>query len=135
MISIYGSDGKIDIEILGYQNASASCKDDCNWLDCKISVVFSDVVITARCAIQTYDIIELYEKLKVGNRTFKWTLPENDASLEFVINERTVSHIKFVWRQKIGEEMISASTVIQVGRASKEICCAIQQLVEEFPGI
>ena len=133
MISLNGENGKIEIEILGYQDAKARCSDDRNWLDCKLSVQYGCSLFVVNCAIQTYDIRMLCEELQRGQKTFKWIFPDDDASIEFVLNDGIVTHVVFLWHQKISEEVISVSALINVGKSSKDISADIWSLMMEFP--
>lgn len=85
MIRLTGDNGEIEIEVLDYQDPSAECRDDRNWLNCSVRAHIGSARFEVGCMIQTYDVRHLYEELQSGSELFVWSFPEDDISLEFGI--------------------------------------------------
>lgn len=84
--SIAGQDGKLIVEVLGYENPQASNVDDANWLAVLLSAVVGPFAGKFRVAFTAYDLLALYEKLKTVTMAFSGSVffqsTEGNLSLE-----------------------------------------------------
>ena len=133
MIKFVGDNGRIEIEVLDYKDASADNCEDKNWLICRISACLGDCGFVANCAIQTYDIQNLYELFKSKQKSFGWSLPDDDIVIEFCLNDGILKSARLVSRQKIVAEEMSSSFAISTQIQCREVLEEIEELMVEFP--
>ena len=133
MIKFVGDNGRIEIEVLDYKDASADNCEDKNWLTCRISACLGSFCFVANCAIQTYDIQNLYELFKSKKNSFGWSLPDDDIVIDFCLNDGILKSARLVSRQRIAEEEISYSCTVLTQMPCRDILDNIEELMVEFP--
>lgn len=133
MLKLIGDNGCISIEVLGYQDASATNRDDRNWLTCRLAASLGEVRFAANCAIQTYDMQSLYEELQGNRHSISLTFPEDVAGITFRVDEGVVTRVKLAWHTSIAQEEVSWSCVISMRKPQLELREDVQSLMLEFP--
>jgi len=133
MIKLIGENNGIEIEVLDYQDPSAECRDDRNWLNSSVRVYAGGARLDVTCMIQTYDIEHLLEGLQTASQSFVWSFPEDDIAIEFVMSSGILSYARFRYRNGSDEEEIAASLNIKLGRTRRELCESVRDLMLQYP--
>ena len=133
MIKFVGDNGRIEIDALDYQDVSAANCDDRNWLTCRILACLGDFRFTANCAIQTYDIQNLYELFQSKRQSFSWSFPEDDIVIEFCVNEGTLKSVRLISHHKITTEEMSYSCTVSTQMPCRDVLGDIEDMMVEFP--
>ena len=133
MIKFVGDNGRIEVDALDYQDVSAANCDDRNWLTCRILACLGDFRFTANCAIQTYDIQNLYDLFKCKSRSFSWSFPEDDIVIELCVDDGTLKSVRLVFRHKIAAEEMSCSCTVSTQMPCRDILDDIEELMVECP--
>jgi hypothetical protein len=91
-ISIFGSQGRIVIEVLGYENPSAKNEDDANWLATSLRVEAGPFSGSFRLAFTTHDLTTLLDQIQNALGALTGTVSfqnlEDDVSLNIRFDSR-----------------------------------------------
>lgn len=136
MLKLIGEKSGIEIEVLDYQDPSAECRDDRNWLNCSVRAHIGSARFEVGCMIQTYDVRHLYEELQSGSELFVWSFPEDDISIEFGMKNGVLSIAKFRYRKESSEEGIAVSfNLLKLGRTRKELLESVCDTMMQYPAL
>ncbi len=134
MLKLIGEKSGIEIEVLDYQDPSAECRDDRNWLNCNVRAHIGCARLEVDCMIQTYDVRYLYEGLQGTSESFVWSFPEDEISIEFGMKNGVLSIAKFRYRKESSEEGIAVSfNLLKLGRTRKELLESVCDTMMQYP--
>jgi hypothetical protein len=93
-----GENGKLVIEVSGYERSSADNEDDANWLTSSLTVKAGPFSGTMRVAFTTHDLTLLHDRLKQALVSLSGTVPfentDGELSLTVDFNKRGGASIK-----------------------------------------
>ena len=123
----------VEINVLGYQYATASLKEDLNWLTCKVSFVNIDVAFSFNCLIQTYDLAEWMKSIKAESQIAVLAFPEDECSISIRKENGYIRQVEILYKKEWMGGDISQKVVFTTQMLVKDVCGELEELLLVYP--